>query len=99
MPNAANNAPKVKSSAKVHYFSEKQSYLIEISYLKNDLMRNAKSNSHGGIRLAVCIACLLFHSEKLSHVTLLRNTGQYFSTQNNRMIDESRNNIQPFTFP
>ena len=51
-------------------------------------LRNEKSNSHSGIRLAICIACLLFHSEKLSHVTLLRNTGQYFSTQKNRMIDE-----------
>ena len=31
--NAANNALKVTSSAKVHYFSEKQSYLNEKSYL------------------------------------------------------------------
>ena len=31
--NAVNNAPKVKSSAKVHYFPEKQSYLNEKSYL------------------------------------------------------------------
>ena len=31
--NAANNSPKVTSSAKVHYFSEKQSYLNEKSYL------------------------------------------------------------------
>ena len=33
MPNAVNNAPMVKSSAKVHYFFEKQSYLNEKSYL------------------------------------------------------------------
>ena len=49
MPSAANNAPKVKSSAKVHYFSEKQSYLNETSYLKHDNLRTRQTLWEGGV--------------------------------------------------
>ena len=43
-------------------------------------LQDAKSNSHGGIRLCFLLPAILIYSEKLSHVTLFRNLEHYFST-------------------